>query len=92
MPIFDFEALKAKLLVCARVLLMQLKIVVFPIFVIPMIPHFKPIAGIFFAKVINFDADIGYWLLVSGCWLRVAGFFLFPFAFLYLTPCPPLLK
>jgi hypothetical protein len=67
MPIFDFEALKAKLLVCARVLLMQLKMVVFPIFVIPMIPHFKPIVGKFLAKVLNIDA--GYWMLVTGCCL-----------------------
>jgi hypothetical protein len=39
---FDFEALNAKLLASALVLLIQLKIVVFPMLVIPIIPHFKP--------------------------------------------------
>jgi len=43
MLIFDLFELNAKLLACALVLDIQLKMVVFPTFVIPMIPHCKPI-------------------------------------------------
>jgi predicted membrane-bound dolichyl-phosphate-mannose-protein mannosyltransferase len=54
-PIFDFEALKAKVLASALVALIQLNMVVFPILVIPIIPHFSPMAdGVFCsAKIAN---------------------------------------
>jgi len=42
-PRLDLDALKAKLLVSAFVFDMQLKIVVLPILVIPIIPHFSAI-------------------------------------------------
>ena len=45
MLMFDLLALKAKLLAAALVLDMQLKMVVFPTLVIPIIPHCKPING-----------------------------------------------
>jgi hypothetical protein len=43
MPIFDLVALKAKLVASALVFEMQLKIVVFPVLVNPMMPQLRAI-------------------------------------------------
>jgi len=48
MPMFDLVALKAKLEASALVFDMQLKIVVFPVFVRPMMPQLRAIIESFF--------------------------------------------